>query len=75
MIAPVLASSDAGTGDARIWLDGVELGDAALSGLMYNPPLSAVTIGSETYSSSPVTPVDIWFDEVIVDDKPIGCGK
>jgi hypothetical protein len=59
-------------GDLRVRLNGAELTDAAMT----NVPL--ITIEEFWFGLYPETapgPIDLWYDEIAIDSKPIGCEK
>ncbi len=75
-VAPLTSMPDGGfAGETQVWLDGTELVDQRLSGIAVSPPLLHAAIGMDCTAGSQVPPVDMWFDEIAIDDKPIGCAK
>ena len=70
-----VTSSDAGT--MQLWLDDNELVDLRFSGNTQTaPPSGRVSLGYAMFGQSdPLPAQDIWFDEVIIDTKRIGCAR
>jgi hypothetical protein len=62
-------------GTLRLSLDDVPLADVVLGGVDMSNPLGGLTLGFAINYGSVVPKADVWFDELIVDDKPIGCAK
>jgi hypothetical protein len=63
-------------GYARLFLEGTEV--TALStnqSTQPNPRLGLVGLGLIAFPSGNVQARDVWFDDIIIDDKPIGCAK
>jgi hypothetical protein len=63
-------------GYARVFVEGTEV--SALSGnqsTQPTPPLGLVGIGLIAFPSTSVAARDVWFDDVIIDNHPIGCVK
>jgi hypothetical protein len=64
------------TGTTRIFLDGIELTDAALPKSTAQPPPDHVYLGLEwvgTLSSQPTA--DAWMDEIVIDTQPTTCAQ
>jgi hypothetical protein len=60
-------------GDIHIFVGDTEASDAALSARMV-PQVTSVSFGADFEGNkTAMDPTEMWIDEVIVDDKPIGC--
>jgi hypothetical protein len=67
------ASQGAGSGDVRVWLNGAELTDAALTNV---PVVNVDVFGFGVYPDTvPSSGFDLRYDEIAIDNKPIGCDK
>jgi hypothetical protein len=69
-----IPSGTAGT--TRVYLDGAEVTDVALSKSTTQPAPTRIEVGVQwvaTVTDWPAT--DVWFDDVIVDDQPITCAQ
>ncbi|HZS36053.1 MAG TPA: hypothetical protein VFF06_04465 [Polyangia bacterium] len=62
------------TGDIRLFVDGQEAADAALTGTT-TTPMRAVVLGPDFFGNPAIGAADVWIDEVIVDDKPTTCAE
>jgi hypothetical protein len=60
------------TGDIRLFVDGAEATDAALTGVK-TTTMSRVLFGIDFFGNPAIGAADAWFDELIVDDKPTSC--
>jgi len=68
---------DGGKDEARVWLDGQPLTDMTVSKATKDwpaPSFQTLAIGFENCCASDVK-VQLWIDDVAVDDKPIDCPK
>jgi Thrombospondin type 3 repeat len=68
----------ASPGEMRLFVDGTEMPSLhVLQATQPSPsPLAEMAIGIDIYQPpQAVNPYDIWVDDVIVDTKPIGCGR
>jgi hypothetical protein len=66
-----------GMGRARAWIGdpqtlAVDLANASTT---FNPPLNTLFFGGILQSPSGVAAFDEWVDDVIIDNKPIGCAQ
>jgi hypothetical protein len=63
-------------GLSKVWVDGVEIMKMELTPLSTTtgPQFGLFEFGMDT-SDGPQPPFGVWFDEVAVDTKPIGCEK
>jgi hypothetical protein len=61
---------------SRLWVNDVEWTELRYDDLDPPSPFLFLEVGTESLSPpSGLSGFDLWFDEVIIDDKPIGCGK
>jgi hypothetical protein len=60
---------------SKLWLDGNPLTDLTTAqATESNPPLGIVNIGTLLYYPTTNLPAyDMWIDDVVIDNKPIGC--
>jgi hypothetical protein len=64
------------SGTTRVFIDGTELTDVALTKATTQPPPDHVYLGLEwvgTLSSQPA--VDAWMDEIVIDTQPTTCAQ
>jgi hypothetical protein len=59
-------------GTVRVFIDGSEVTDARLPNAFIGP-IRFLALGLDYYRPPALPAVDVWFDEVIVDNKPITC--
>lgn len=62
------------SGDSTVSIDSAAV--ASISGTMteFSPPASRIVLGLLTYQPSSAQPaLDLWLDDLVVDNKPIGC--
>jgi hypothetical protein len=64
----------AATGDVHMFIDGAELTDARLTGATITQ-ITGVYLGLDYYRPPALPVVDAWYDELIIDDKPITCDQ
>jgi hypothetical protein len=67
-------AADAGTAELRVWVNGVELADAALLGAMQDTPWGLLRLGPVAQAPPSAPTIEMWFDEIAVHHSPIGCG-
>jgi len=73
-VSALASQADGGMGGVlTLWLNGQQI--ASRAGITINPPMEAMVFGIETGSSPTVPSFSIWYDELAVDDQPIGCTK
>jgi len=65
---------DGGTLQQRVWLDGVEAPELAVVDLPRTAPFGRVELGVYKIITSTTPAIDLYMDEVVFDDKRIGCG-
>lgn len=61
-------------GDVHLFVDGSEVTDAGLTGASITP-VAAFYAGLEYFLAPALPDVDVWIDELIVDDKPTTCDE
>jgi hypothetical protein len=75
MVAP--DPSDAGSstamGSSTVTLNGAVVGDVTINAVRAIPPYQLLRIGLDFAPNATEPAIDVWFDEIIVDNKPIGC--
>jgi hypothetical protein len=63
-------------GTSRISLDGGEIVDVAITKGTVQPAPTHIYVGIDYFNAGPSVPaVDVWIDELIVDDKPTSCAE
>jgi hypothetical protein len=67
-------AADAGTAELRIWVDDIELTDAALVGSMQDTPWGLLRFGPVMQAPASAPTVELWLDEIAVHHSRIGCG-
>jgi len=76
MLAP--DPTDGGTGSMgklTIAVNDTPVSDLTINAVIAQPPYSAMFVGLSFSPYAGEPPIDVWFDELIVDNKPIGCAK
>ncbi|MEZ0310236.1 MAG: hypothetical protein ACAI38_00585 [Myxococcota bacterium] len=66
------------TGEMQFWVDGAEVTDLAYSGdtSMAPQPVGRFSIGAALFGDTATRPpLDIWYDELGLDDARIGCSR
>jgi hypothetical protein len=62
-----------GAVDTHTSIDGSELGELHGSGPGIMPSFGQLRVGAAFLTSAGTPPLDLWFDDIVLDDKPIGC--
>ncbi len=65
---------DVGPGEARIWMDDVEITSMAVKGAKSMPTMSSASFGWNEFHT-PATPWEVWIDDIAMDSKRIGCAR
>jgi hypothetical protein len=76
MVAPDPTDGGSGAmGKLTVAINDAPMSDLTINAVIAQPPYSAMFVGLafSPYPGQP--PIDVWFDELIVDNKPIGCAK
>lgn len=66
---------DPATSKVTVSLDGTDIPSLTQTGNDLSTPFSSLALDYATVAAASVPDYDVWFDELIVDDKPIGCAK
>lgn len=62
------------TGYVRASVDGTAIADfAASQSTTATPAIGTLFVGLSVYASANVAARDLWIDEIVIDNKPIGC--
>jgi hypothetical protein len=59
----------------RLWMDEVEITDVASKPEWIHPSYDKLNLGWQNYQPNLVVPMNVWMDEVALDDTRIGCEK
>jgi hypothetical protein len=65
-------SQGAARGDLRVWLNGAELTDVTMTNV---PLITIEEFWFGLYPEFAPGATDAWYDEIAIDNKPIGCDK
>jgi hypothetical protein len=65
----------AGGLDTRTWVDGTELSELHRTGAAISPSFGLLRVGVALVAMVGSPAYDLWFDEIEIDSKPIGCLK
>jgi len=67
--------SDGGTLEERVWISDYEVDGLHVANDGITPAFVTPGIGVMTIPPADSIPFDVWYDEIIIDDKRIGCAK
>jgi hypothetical protein len=74
-VAPVMQADAGAAGIIKVFMNGTELVDQRLSGIVASPQAVFAVFGLDSTATGTVGPPEIWLDEIAMDDKQIGCVK
>jgi hypothetical protein len=75
VVEGVPQTTDMGTGSIRVWLNDTEIPEFTQGAMPNQPFFGSSSFGLELNASRSLPALDLWVDEIAVDDSPIGCAN